>query len=241
MDAWPSSNWICSRSPPDSRHNLAQVLLVFMGSKFISESRLPCVLRHDMPDHSLAQRHRVFSGYFRRRTCRNSGPSDKPAAAEHAVRSDIHEQFARHFTDKPTYRSQPHRSSHPPIRELGRGQVWMSISWGNRIELSPSGRRPLRDLTQHSLNADEVLPRRDAHLAAAEAAPFAVQMPATTTVIESPQSGWRAARRTSRGGAIGRWWSAGSLRPGCSRRRTSAKSMAIEICGRWPRSCAVDL
>jgi hypothetical protein len=63
---------------------------------------------------------------------------------------------------------------------------------------------------------------------------------ATTDVIESPQSGC-AARRTSRGGAIGRWGSAGSLGPGCSRRRTSAKSMAIEICGRWPRSWAVDL
>jgi hypothetical protein len=36
---------------------------------------------------------------------------------------------------------------------------------------------PLRDLTQHSLNAHEVLPRRDVHLAAAEAATFAVQMP----------------------------------------------------------------
>jgi len=36
---------------------------------------------------------------------------------------------------------------------------------------------PLRDLTPHSLNAHEVQQRRDVHLAAAEAAAFAVQMP----------------------------------------------------------------
>ena len=88
---------------------------------------------------------------------------------------------------------------------------------------------PLRDLTQHSLNAHEVLPRRDVHLAAAEAATFGVQMPCHN------QCDRESAERC---GAIGRWWSAGSLPPGCSRRRTSAKSMAIEIRGRWPRSWA---
>ena len=116
MDAWQSSNWICFRSPPDSRHNLAQVLLIFMGSKFIGKSGLPCVLRHDMPDHSLSQRHRVFFGYFRRRTCRNSGPSDKPAAAEHAVRADIHEQFGRYFTKIPPYRQESATQSRNPLQ-----------------------------------------------------------------------------------------------------------------------------
>jgi hypothetical protein len=78
-------------------------------------------------------------------------------------------------------------------------------------------------------NAHEVLPRRDVHLAAAEAATFGVQMPCHN------QCDRESAERC---GAIGRWWSAGSLPPGCSRRRTSAKSMAIEIRGRWPRSWA---
>ena len=62
-----------------------------------------------------------------------------------------------------------------------------------------------------------------------KAATFGVQMPCHNLCDRES---------AERCGAIGRWWSAGSLRPGCSRRRTSAKSMAIEICGRWPRSWA---
>jgi hypothetical protein len=48
---------------------------------------------------------------------------------------------------------------------------------------------PIRHLTQHSLNVHEVLPRRNVHLAAAEAATFAAKGLATTSTIESPQSG----------------------------------------------------
>ena len=59
---------------------------------------------------------------------------------------------------------------------------------------------PLRDLTQHSLNADEVLPRRDAHLAAAEAATFAVQMPCHNQC--NRESAERVARRTAN---VTRW------------------------------------
>ena len=101
---------------------------------------------------------------------------------------------------------------------------------------------PLRDLTQHSLNAHEVPPRRDVHLASAEAVTFAVQMPCQNQCDrESAERCASAARRTSRGGAIGRWWSAGSLRPGYSRKRTSAKSMGHRDLGRWPQSWAVNL
>ena len=56
---------------------------------------------------------------------------------------------------------------------------------------------PLRDLTQHSLNAHEVLPRRDVLLAAP---PSPYKCLATTNVIESPQSG--VARRTAN---VTRW------------------------------------
>jgi hypothetical protein len=59
---------------------------------------------------------------------------------------------------------------------------------------------PLRDLTQHSLNADEVLPRRDAHLAVAEAATFAIQMPCHNQC--NRESAERVARRTAN---VTRW------------------------------------
>jgi hypothetical protein len=62
------------------------------------------------------------------------------------------------------------------------------------------GDDPLRDPTQHSLNAHEVLPRRDVHLAAAEAATLPYKCLAKTNVIESPQSG--VARRTAN---VTRW------------------------------------
>lgn len=101
---------------------------------------------------------------------------------------------------------------------------------------------PLRDLTQRSLNAHEVLPRRDVHLASAEAATFAVQMPCQNQCDResaercgAPHGERHPVARSGDGGALG------PLRPGCSRRRTSAKSTAIEICGRWPRSGAVNL
>src|SRR5215469_16265071 len=44
----------------------------------------------------------------------------------------------------------------------------------------------------------------------------------------------------SRAGAIRRWWSVGSLRPGCSRKTSSARSMAIGIYGHWRRSWAAS-
>ena len=55
-----------------------------MGSKLIDKPGLPYVLGYDVPDHSLVNASGVFSGYSRRRTRRNKGPFDKPAAAVQA-------------------------------------------------------------------------------------------------------------------------------------------------------------
>ena len=70
---------------------------------------------------------------------------------------------------------------------------------------------PLRDLTQRSLNAHEV-PRRDVHLAAAEAATFAVQMPCQNQCDResaercgAPHGERHAVARSGDGGALGRF------------------------------------
>jgi len=55
-----------------------------VGSKLIDKPGLPYVLGYDVPDHSLVNASGVFSGYSRRRTRRNKGPFDKPAAAVQA-------------------------------------------------------------------------------------------------------------------------------------------------------------
>jgi hypothetical protein len=48
-----------------------------MGGKLIDESGLPCILRHDMPDHALAQG-RMMKGRAIRRGQDTETPSKEP-------------------------------------------------------------------------------------------------------------------------------------------------------------------
>ena len=52
-EAWPSSSWICSRSPPARRHNFAQVRRRSWGAS--SQLGLPGIANHQTPDDLFVQ------------------------------------------------------------------------------------------------------------------------------------------------------------------------------------------